>query len=108
MDLRQYYRKIREIEANITETYPLVTSLATEDGGRAGVVSEVSRYQAARMIVEGKARLASTEEKEGHAEQLALAQKAAQELDAARRVHMSLLLSSEQRITAQKAKPTGK
>lgn len=108
MDLRQYYRKIREIEANIPETYPLVTSLATEDGGRAGVVSEVSRYQAARMIVEAKARLASADEKEAHAEKLAAAQKAAEELDAARRVHMNLLLSAEQRITAHKAKPTGK
>ena len=108
MDLRQYYRKIREVEANITDEFPLLASLATEDGGRAGVVSEVSRHQAARLIVEGKARPASEEEKQGHFERLSIAQKAAEELDAARRVHMNLLLSAEQRIALPKLKPAGK
>lgn len=36
MDVRQYYRKIREVEADLRETYPLVISLETSDGGKAG------------------------------------------------------------------------
>jgi len=58
MDLRQYYRQIREIEAQIKDEFPVIVSEATEDGGRAHVLTEVSRAVAARLIAEGKARLA--------------------------------------------------
>ena len=56
MDLRQYFKKIRETEAALTEPFPLVVSLHTEDGGKPGMVSEVSREVAAKMIVEGARR----------------------------------------------------
>ena len=108
MDLKNYYRKIRDAEAAIPEIFPLVASFATEDGGRAGVITEVPRYQAARMIVEGRARLASEEERKAYFEQRAVAQKAADELEAARRVHMSILMAAEQRAVLPRAKPNGK
>ena len=108
MDLRQYYRTIREVEATIPDAFPLVASLATEDGGRAGVISEVSRYQAARTIVEGRVRLASEQEKQTYFDQLSAAHKAAEELDTARRVHMNLILGAEQRIALPKPKPSSK
>jgi len=95
MDLRQFYRKIREIESSIPDKYPFVTSLATDDGGKEGVLAEVPRYQAARMIVESKARLATDEEKKDYLDKLAAAQKAAEEWEAARRMPLGFLLGAE-------------
>ena len=34
MDLKQYFRKIRQVEAGLIETFPLVVSLETPDGGK--------------------------------------------------------------------------
>jgi len=62
MDLRQYYAAVQIIEDQIGGSDALVVSEATPDGGRAGVVSEVSCHAAARLIVERKARLATAEE----------------------------------------------
>jgi hypothetical protein len=62
MDLKVYYRKIREIEASIEEPFVVLVSRATEDGGKAGVRSEVPRRLAAKLIAEETAALASPEE----------------------------------------------
>lgn len=62
MELRAYYQKIRQIEAEIREESVVVTSLATPDGGRAGVRTEVPRSVAARLIADEKVVLASDEE----------------------------------------------
>ena len=59
MDLRNYYQKIREVEAKIPGAYALVVSLATPDGGKAGLVTEAPRRLAAKMIVDGTARPAT-------------------------------------------------
>jgi hypothetical protein len=61
MDLRAYYQKIRSIEADIKEESVVIVSRETEDGGRAGVRTEVPRRVAARMVVEEKADLATAE-----------------------------------------------
>lgn len=62
MNLKDYYAKVREVEESLGEGDVLVCSLATPDGGRAGVLTMVSRRTAARLVVEGKARAASAEE----------------------------------------------
>ena len=62
MDLRQYFRKIRETEATITTPHTFVISLETPDGGKAGQITETSRYLSAKLLVEGKGKLASREE----------------------------------------------
>jgi molybdenum-dependent DNA-binding transcriptional regulator ModE len=62
MDLRAYYRKIREVENTLSEPYVVLVSVATQDGGKAGIRTEVTRHIAARLIAEGKARLATPEE----------------------------------------------
>lgn len=62
MDLRQYYAAVRLIEDQIAESDVLIVSEATSDGGKAGVLSEVSRHAGARLVVEQKARLATAEE----------------------------------------------
>ena len=62
MDLRAYYDKIRTIEAVIDAVFAVVTSRATPDGGRAGVMTELPRAVAARLVADGKADLANPEE----------------------------------------------
>ncbi len=62
MDVRQYFRKLREVEAAIPEQFACVTSLENPDGGKAGVVSEVTRELAAKLVVEGRAILSSDSE----------------------------------------------
>lgn len=62
MDLRAYYDKIRAIEALIEAVFAVVTSRATPDGGRAGVMTELPRAVAARLIADGKADLANPED----------------------------------------------
>jgi len=95
MDLRAYYQKIREIEARIEEAFALVVSLDTGDGGKAGIATEVSRAMAAKMVVEGMARMASAEEA---AEFLALkaeALRVAVQEAAAGQVQLSVVSTSE-------------
>lgn len=63
MDVRAYFEKLRAIEGQLSADPVAVVSLATVDGGRAGVVMEVGRRVAARMIVEQRVRLATDEER---------------------------------------------
>jgi hypothetical protein len=62
MDIRVYFQKIREIEAGIGEPYVVVVSLETPEGGKAGCMTEVNRAAAARLVVDAKVRLASSDE----------------------------------------------
>jgi hypothetical protein len=57
MDLREYYRKIREVETQIAEPFVTVVSRKTRDGGRPGRRIEVARDVAAKLIVDGRADL---------------------------------------------------
>ena len=61
MNLRSYYQKIRETVESLGPGDVWVESLATRDGGRAGVFTQVSRQLAAKLIVDGKVRLANAE-----------------------------------------------
>ena len=82
MDLRQYYQKIREKQASFKDAYPIVVSLETGDGGKTGVLTEVTPPIAARMVVDGTAIEASedqaTEFRGLQAEERRLAQEAAE------------------------------
>src|SRR5258708_5590649 len=62
MDLRAYYKKMREIEDLIEHPFAVIVSRETPDGGRKGVVADVARSVAARMIADGKADLAGADE----------------------------------------------
>jgi uncharacterized Fe-S cluster-containing radical SAM superfamily enzyme len=76
MDLRAFYQKLRKIEREIADVHVVVVSQETPDGGRPGQLAEVSRTIAARLILEGRARLATIEET---AEFRAAAEKGVQE-----------------------------
>lgn len=62
MDLKAYYKKIREAEKSLQGDYQLMVSLATPDGGKEGVITEVATEIASRLMVERKARRANEEE----------------------------------------------
>ena len=62
MNLRMYYQKIRDMEKTIVDEFPLMVSKDTEDGGKTGTKTEVSRHIAAKMLVEGIADLAEPED----------------------------------------------
>ncbi|MFL6352376.1 MAG: hypothetical protein ACJ74Z_11080 [Bryobacteraceae bacterium] len=108
MDLKQYFRKIRQIEATLGEMFPLVVSLETPDGGKPGLVSEISRELAAKMIVEQRAVLASEEEKELYREQQAYAREAAEKAEVAKRVQIAIVSDRDLRrqITAKSDDPS--
>ena len=91
MDLKQYFQKIRATEAAIPGEHAVVVSLETSDGGREGQPSEVSRAVAAKLIVQGKARLASDEEADEFRTSVREAKLMSEELSLRERMQMSLL-----------------
>ena len=108
MDLKQYFRRVRQVEASIVDTFPLVVSLETPDGGKPGLVSEISREQAAKMIVEGRARLASEEEKELYRLQQAQVKRAAEKAEIAKHLQVAIISEAEfrERITSRNDDPS--
>ena len=62
MDLRAYYKRVREIESELPTPYVVTVSIETPDGGKPGVFAEVARLTAAKHIAEGRARAATAEE----------------------------------------------
>lgn len=99
MDVKQYYRKLREIESGISQDYVLVTSLETSDGGKAGVVSEVSREHAAKLIVEGRVTLSSDAETKAFYAKRTADKKAYEKADAARRLQVTIVSAPEEKET---------
>lgn len=94
MDLRQYFKKIRVTEAALTEPFPLMISLETPDGGKPGMVCEVSRELAAKLLVEGRALLADEPERHAYFERQAVAKKAAERAELARRLQVAIVADS--------------
>ena len=62
MDTKTYFRKIRALEQQIEDRDVVVVSLDTPVGGKAGLAMETTRFLACKLVVEGKARLATAEE----------------------------------------------
>jgi len=94
MDMRIYYRKVHEIEQNLPE-WNIVMSLETPDGGKPDVPAEVSRRNAAKLVVEGRARLASADEAREFQQARLDAKRAADEAAAASRIQVTLVPSAE-------------
>jgi glucuronate isomerase len=97
MDLRVFFQKLRKIEQEIVDPHVVVVSHETPDGGRAGRLAEVSRSNAARLILEGHAQLATAEES---AEFRAAARKAleeAQQRQLADKVHINVISDADLR-----------
>jgi hypothetical protein len=90
-----FYQKIREAAGAIEEPFPIVVSLATADGGKEGTPIEVKRQLAAKMIVEGSARLANPEEAQQFRELQAEEKRLADQAAAAARLQLTVLTTAE-------------
>ena len=95
MDVKTYYQRIRDTEAAIPTQYAVVVSRPTDDGGKPGVLVEVPRYLAAKMMVEGSAQLAPAEQSAAFRLSQELAMRAAQEAAAASKFEVSMVPSDE-------------
>jgi hypothetical protein len=95
MDLRLYYQKIRDAQAKITDPCPVIVSRETPDGGKEGTLTEVPVGIAAKMIVDGAARLATAEEARTFRQAQAEAKRFADEAEAARKIQVTIVSASE-------------
>ncbi|MBI1792240.1 MAG: hypothetical protein HYR60_32355 [Acidobacteria bacterium] len=95
--MKIYYQKIRELQRGIAEEYPVVMSLETPDGGKAGVATEVPRELAAKLVTDGRARLATEEEGRSFRAAKAEAKRAADQLAEASRVQLTVISESDLR-----------
>jgi len=95
MNLTQYYQKIKEVEEAIPDAEAVVVRNQTEDGGKAGVKSAVKRAVAARMVVEGHARLATSEEAAAFRQELAAAYQQGLETMQSAKVQLTVLSDGE-------------
>jgi hypothetical protein len=94
MDLKAYYAKIRETAAKMEDEFPVIVSQEAGDGGKPGVFTETSRQLAAKALVEGKARIATSEEA-AEFRKAQLARKASTEKAiAAKRIHVTFVEGS--------------
>lgn len=108
MDVKTYYQKIRETEVKIATPYVVLISLPTDDGGRKGVLVEVSRHLAAKMVVEGSAEIAPEEQAAAFREAQAAAFKAASDAATAGRLEVTMVPSDElKRLTEDVQKLKG-
>ena len=101
MDLKAYYRRIRETEASFEDEFPVVKSLATESGGREGRLTETTRAVAARMLADGVAVLASAVEAAAHRKAAAAAKRAEEERRRAAQVQFAVLSEADLRALTQ-------
>jgi hypothetical protein len=91
MDLRTWYKKVRDAEAGLTGEHFVMISLATSEGGKEGVRTEVPRSIAARLIAETRARVASEEEALEFHEENRLALEQYKQEEAAKRVQVMVI-----------------
>lgn len=108
MNLKDYYRDIAAQDAAIEDEFVLVISLPTPNGGRAGIVSEVKRTTAAKLLVEQKARLATPEEGKQIREERLEAQRQQDIAALQERVRMTRLAEEELRALRRALQPTRK
>jgi len=97
MDLRAFYQKLRKIEQEITDPHVVMVSQETPDGGRPGQLTEVSRGIAARLILEGRARLATGEESTDFRATAHKAVEEAQQREIANKVQVNVISEADLR-----------
>jgi hypothetical protein len=97
MDLRAYYRKVREVESQLEGEHIVLVSEATPEGGREGVFTEAPRAVAAKLISEGRARAATKEEAKTFFEERRRAKEAFDQDEAAKRVQVMVIPSNDLR-----------
>lgn len=108
MDLRSYYRKLREIEGGLAEEFVVVRSLATPDGGVEGMLTEVARALAAKMIADGMAELAGKAESDALRAKSVEDKKQEDQKRAAAKIQLTVLTETDLRALQRGSKGSGK
>ena len=91
MDLKAYYKKVREIESQITTPFLVLYSLDTPEGGKSGRTAEAERLVAARLMAEGRCRVASDEEAAAFYREQKDARREADAIASAQRMHVVVM-----------------
>jgi hypothetical protein len=102
MELKNYFKKIKETETSLDQEFPLIVSLETSNGGKPGTVMEVSRQQAAKAIVEGRAVLANDEQKQSYLKQESARRAAVEKAELSRRVQIAIISEPERQTVVSK------
>jgi hypothetical protein len=108
MNLRKYYEQVKTIRESIPEEFAYVTSLATANGGKAGVVTQVDRDLAARMIADGVARLSQAEEVKAYEAENEQGRNVAREEQLRNRLRIALVNEPEIEASRQKSETGSK
>src|SRR5882672_1941892 len=95
MNMRTYYQKIRDIEQAILEPVVILESNETADGGKEGLLTEVPKRLAAKMIVDGRARLANEQPTREFHEKKAEAKRTADQEAITNKMQMMLVPTAE-------------
>lgn len=91
MDLKTYYKNIRDVESRLTTPFLVLYSLDTPEGGKSGRTAEVERLVAARLITEGRCRVASPEEAAAFYREQKDARREAEAIESAQRMHVVVM-----------------
>ncbi len=108
MDLKGYYRKLREIAKGLEEEFVVVKSQATPDGGVAGRLTEVGRELAAKMVADGLAHIAGKDEAESFRQKLAQEKKQADEKRVSDKIQFAVLTEADLRALQRGARGSAK
>ena len=100
-----YFQKLEETEQSITTAHVVVVSAGTPDGGKPGVVSEVSRPVAAQLIAESRARLATDAEARDYHAGKERARAALEQERLSNRVQVTVLSDNELRSLRSPQRP---
>jgi hypothetical protein len=102
MDVRSYYRKVKDTEEGLKGSEVVLVSLATPEGGKEGVRTGAPRNVAARMIAEGRARVATDAEASEFREGLRVARQKHEREEVARRVQIVVVPQAEEKTKERK------
>ncbi|HSB14227.1 MAG TPA: hypothetical protein VLE22_07190 [Bryobacteraceae bacterium] len=100
MDLKAFYQKLRKIETEIIEPFVIIASKETPDGGRPGVLTEVGRRIAARMIAEGVASLAEEAEVSRFRAEISAARREAEQQAIASKLQVTVVTEGKSKKAA--------
>ena len=104
MNMRTYYQKIRDIEQALLEPFVVLESNETADGGKEGLLTEVPKRLAAKMIADGRARLATEQSIHEFHEKKAEAKRTADQEALTNKLQMMLVPTAELMRTKRSAK----
>jgi hypothetical protein len=95
MNLKTYYQKMREVEASINHPFVVLVSHVTSDGGKEGLLTEVPKELAAKMIADGRAHAANDDVARDFHEKKAEAKRVADSEAAANRMQVTLVPTAD-------------